>query len=250
MRNPWGWGFTQGFGEEALFSNRVIDYLGASSFVGYWKLDETSGTTAFDISPQGNDGAYTGVTPANELMPPKVGGRAPLFDGANDYVDIYSAGFNSDFDGQEFSIIALNKVSGVGVWSDGVYRNVCRLLVDGSNFVDLAKSDADQIYWRYTAGGTSEILALAETPLDWYMQSITVTKTGDAVKAFYNSSQTGTTQTGLGTWAGSLSSTVSLIGANAKTPSGVWDGWLGHIIILNRAATPTEIAQVAAWAGV
>ncbi|MFV1969356.1 MAG: hypothetical protein ACC628_28375, partial [Pirellulaceae bacterium] len=58
---------------------------------------EASGSISDDLSPQGNDGAYTGVT----LGQPGIGdGRTcPLFDGANDYNNIYSAALNTDFDG-------------------------------------------------------------------------------------------------------------------------------------------------------
>ena len=33
---------------------------GKADLVGWWRLDETSGTTAYDSSPSGNDGTFVG----------------------------------------------------------------------------------------------------------------------------------------------------------------------------------------------
>lgn len=52
--------------------------------VGYWPLDETSGTTAFDRSGNGRNGTYTGtITPGARSS---ALGRAPDFGGG--YIDI------------------------------------------------------------------------------------------------------------------------------------------------------------------
>jgi len=72
--------------------------------VGYWKLDETTGTVAADSSPQGHDGTYAGGPTLS------VGGAYPGdvltavdFDGTNDHVDLpdmnldFSYGFSAAF---------------------------------------------------------------------------------------------------------------------------------------------------------
>jgi len=51
--------------------------------LGHWRLDETSGTTAFDASGNGNDGTLMGDP---QWVPGKLGG-ALEFDGSGDYID-------------------------------------------------------------------------------------------------------------------------------------------------------------------
>lgn len=60
------------------------------NLIGYWPMWEGNGVVSFDNSPNGYDGAYTGVT----LAQPGIGdGRySAFFDGVNDFNNIYSAG--------------------------------------------------------------------------------------------------------------------------------------------------------------
>ncbi|MEA3226452.1 MAG: LamG domain-containing protein, partial [Planctomycetota bacterium] len=58
---------------------------------GYWRLDETSGTTAFDSSGNGNDGTLVGDP---QWVPGRLGG-ALEFDGSGDYVEFAN---NTNFD--------------------------------------------------------------------------------------------------------------------------------------------------------
>src|SRR5437763_1786933 len=57
----------------------------ADNPIGYWRLNETSGTTANDLSGNGNNGTYgPGVTLGQPGLPPGVpGDKAALFDGLN-----------------------------------------------------------------------------------------------------------------------------------------------------------------------
>ena len=52
--------------------------------------------------------------------------------------------------------------------------------------------------------------------------------------------------TNLGTWAGSLNNTSTMIGAYITTEE-IWNGTLAHALLLNREATAAEVANVAAW---
>jgi len=52
--------------------------------IGWWKLDETSGTTAADSSPSGNHGAVMGGA---QWTPGQIGGALQC-DGVDDYVDL------------------------------------------------------------------------------------------------------------------------------------------------------------------
>lgn len=67
------------------YSQRVLA-IRPASLMGYWSLNETSGTTAADSSGNGNNGTYQGTT-LNGIIHPD-GLSAPLFDGINDWVTI------------------------------------------------------------------------------------------------------------------------------------------------------------------
>jgi hypothetical protein len=67
------------------YSSEVL----ADSPVGYWRLDETSGTNAADSSGGSHDGTYTGGVTLNQasLLASDADASAS-FDGSNDFVDI------------------------------------------------------------------------------------------------------------------------------------------------------------------
>ena len=247
--NPWGWGFNNGFGTAGNFSTRVRDLFG-TSLIGYWPMNEGAGAVSYDLSPQKNNGAYTGVTLANGALPAAVGGYAPLFDGVNDYNNVLSAGLVADFSGAAGTMNILAKVSGVGVWTDSTIRYAGRIYVDGSNYIGIYRNSTNnRASALYIAGGTvlsRNIDGLSTT--EYFMFGLTWDKAADAVKLYWNGSQSGSTITGLGTWAGTPA--TSLIGAATTVPANVWDGWLAHGMLLNKAATPAEMLQVAKWAGV
>jgi hypothetical protein len=60
-----------------------------------------------------------------------------------------------------------------------------------------------------------------------------------------NGVQSGSTATGLGDWAGSLSANNTLIGAQNKSPSVVWNGWIAHAALWAAALSDAEIAYLA-----
>ena len=57
------------------------------SLVAHWKLDEVTGTTAADSSPNGNDGILLNTDPATDWVPGKIAGALD-FDGIDDHVVI------------------------------------------------------------------------------------------------------------------------------------------------------------------
>jgi len=212
-----------------------------SSLIGLWLQNEQAGSVCRDYSPYAHNGTYSGVTLAAARGP--RGLFAPSYDGANDYTNIYSASLVSAFNGQEGTVIAWARVSGAGVWTDGVSHDVVNLQADASNYVVIRKATANNtIALRYGAGGVDKSVYWASGgTLTWACYAITWSKSANQVAAYINSGPTGTA-TGLGTWAGSPASTTTNIGAFSTTPVNPWSGLIGPVILLNRAATPAEIA--------
>jgi len=78
------------------------------NLVGWWKLDETSGTIAHDSSGNGHDGILMG-TP--QWVPGQIGGALEL-DGVDDYVE--TIGYKGIIGNQARTVTAWIKTSGVG----------------------------------------------------------------------------------------------------------------------------------------
>ena len=214
-----------------------------ASLIGLWRQNETSGATAVDISPQANNGAYTGVDLANAAGPD--GTYVPYYDGTNDYLNIYSAGLNTDFSGAAGTILAWAKVSGAGAWADGVARSIVWMEVDANNQIYIQKSAGNnRVNYKYGAAGTSNFYGVTSiSPTGWVCYALTWSAAADKVIVYYNGVPQ-TTMATLGVWAGNLSATKCTVGSTYTTPGSVWAGWIGPVAIWSKALTAGQIAEL------
>jgi hypothetical protein len=236
---------TQAF--EVVFradADDLVCTVGATAGPGT-KYAEFDDIVVTELNPLNGD--YTGVTLG---QPGPAGLNAVAYDGSNDYVNIYSAVFNSLFDPSVGTAIVFAKVSGAGVWSDGINRRWLELYVDANNYVRLTKNAADVITMQYNAGGTLENSQPSDQPTDWFMLAITWNKANDRVRFYLNGDQVGVDSTGLGVWAGNLGETTTLIGASTTAPLTVWDGSIGPVTVLTGEATAAELLKLAEVGGV
>lgn len=224
---------------------KKIKGIFGSSLVAYWPLDETSGTVAYDRSGNGRNGAYTAVDLANTAAPAKMGGMAPYFDGTNDFVNVYSAGLASAFNGAAGTVAIWAKIYSATEWTDGAYHYLLYLYVDDNNLILIRKNNTNGSFSLiYKAGGTQEILTYtSQADLGWVFWALTWSKSAEVATAYKNG-VAGTPSTTLGTWAGSISSATALLGAVSQTPGNIWKGWQASGFILNRVATAPEISAV------
>jgi hypothetical protein len=226
----------------ATYEKKIRNLFGSSSFVAFWPLTESSGTTIYDISGNGRNGTYIGPTLAN-AAPPKGNKPIPLFDGVNDFGVLYSASLNTGMNKDEGTLYHFAKVYDASCWA-GAFRTAIMLRADADNYVySRISSLANAYQMSYKAGGTDKGLAFTISSLAWNQYGFSWSKAADQVKYYINGSQSGATQTSLGTWVGDISSTYTNLGANANTPSQTWYGWLASMILLNRPATATEFSR-------
>lgn len=225
-----------------VYTNKIV----ALGPIAYWPMAESSGVVALDASGNGRNGAYTGVT----LGVTGIGdGRtAASFDGAISYNNIYSASFAAAFSGAAGSQIIWCKVSAAGVWTDATTRRAMYCLVDASNRAGLFKPTANnEMDSLYVAGGTS--LGAAKTtfsPTTYFHLALTWSKAADQMIMYVNGVAITPVSTGLGTWAGALSVTQTIIGAlNTGATAQVWSGSLAHGAVFNRALSAAEVLAAA-----
>lgn len=236
-------------GANIAYTNLVLN-TSPANLVAYWPLNETSGTNADDKQTSTNaDGTYTGTF---TLGQPGIGdgNTSVLFDGLTARVNLTDAlaALNGagKFNGAAGTISGFAKVSAVGVWTDTTTDYMAEFGADANNRVQLDKSANNTIQLAYRAGGTLTQIQATVSALTFFHFAITWNKAADQVMAFINGAQAGTTQTGLGVWAGVLAATFTGIGDFRSTSSSApWNGWLAHIAMWNIALTPSQIATLA-----
>ena len=77
------------------FEGYLDKALSVGGLVGAWMQDERSGAVSYDSSANRHHGAYTGVTLGQPGVP-GMGMTSPLYDGLNDFNNIYGAGLAND----------------------------------------------------------------------------------------------------------------------------------------------------------
>src|SRR3990167_6786765 len=223
---------------------KKIKNLFGNSIIGYWVGDEPNGAVAIDESGLGFNGAYTGVT----LGQPGAGDglTCPLYDGVSDFMQP-PAGFRTAFTPAEYSCLLWFWPFNIGVWTDAAARVAIRILVDANNTSNIQKSSTNNtLQWQDIASATVKTVTLAaQSFLVPNHLGLTVSRSADQMKAYFNGAQTGATQTGLGTWVGTPIANNTLVGAGSITPTFITNGYVSHAIVLNRAATPAEVAAAA-----
>lgn len=230
--------FPREFGREPVsgappFAERILDLFGAA-VIGYWKLDEASGTAVIDSSPQmQTNGLYSGgVTLANALSP--AGTLCPLFDGTNGKASAQSAGWAADFNGAEGSCAFFSKNV-----SHTNNEYILYFAVNSSNRVGFQQLGADGAFqWLYSAGGTADNKNILSVPAGFHQHIMTWSATDDKVRHYVDGVESGAALTGLGIFAGSIA-TSDIGGLTGVSFANVN---IAHLYFLNRAMTPTEVA--------
>lgn len=218
----------------------------ASGLVALWQLKETSGTTATDASPNALNGTYGGGFTLNAALAPVDGYNAPSFDGSTGRVNIYSAGLNTNFNGAENTTLVWGQVNGSADWTDGSQHQLLCIRVDVNNRLELRKTTTNNQLSAIVVSGatTKQVTSTANTPTTWFMFSMTNSKAADQLKAYYNGVQLGSTQTGLGVWAGALASANCAIAATSSSGSNSWKGNIYGVAVWSTILTAADMARI------
>lgn len=210
-----------------------------TALLAEWRFDDGTGLVLRDYSSNG----YNGALPGGANTPTWAGGGLS-FDGSNDYVNLYSAGLAAAFGGQELTVEVVARVSGAGVWTDGAQRHMVELQADASNLVRIRRplTTDNTISLLYNAGGTLDVVNATVSLTDAVYYAITVSKAADQMRAFVSGAQVGTTQTGIGTFAGALASATTVAGAAGTTGAAPWSGSIFYLIVRTAALSVADIA--------
>lgn len=230
--------------KKRAYWQRVKSVFG-SSIVAHWPLKELSGTVVTDVSGNKINGTYANITLANtvglNLRP------VPLFNGTNSRANILSTPFTNAFNTAEGTIIGLAKIDNSTSWTNGLTKHIIDWEIDSNNRILIRKESVNnRLSFYYVAGGTSKSVLTNVTPFNqittplWFDFALTWSKSGDKVAAYINGLQLGVTQTGLGTWSG----TINWAGIGNAGSNDSWPGWISDVATASRALTADEIYAI------
>lgn len=233
------------------------------NLVAYWPLAELSGSTAYDLSPQGNHGVYAGAGVSLGAVGIGDGRAAAQFDGSDTRVQTGSPAFAADWDGDLFSLIAWGVVDGAARWTDAAtYRYLIhiRSSLDGTYYTVIGKNTANhQLEWRRRTGGA--IVSTTHTfnpsgPLGWFCMGMTFDITGSEIlgpllKFFLNDRVDGwrvlgeSNSAALTAWGANPpdNPSTTLLGAGSSTLQ-EWIGCIAHAAVWNAALSEGEMRRV------
>ena len=206
----------------------------ADSPAGYYRLDETSGTTMADSSGHGLDGSYLGGPTLNQ---PGIanGNPAASFDGSSQYGQVT---YNSTLNTPQFTVEAWAKVSG----GAGTYRSlVTSRDIGGSGragYILYAASNNHWQFWLGTGSGWYILYGPAVTLNTW--TDIAASYDGTTAKLYINGSlaASGTTTS----YVPNPASPLRIGAGTTEGPAALYlPGSIDETAIYPTALTPTRI---------
>jgi len=205
--------------------------------IGYWKFDETSGTTAQDATGNGNDGTLNGDP---QWVAGKLGG-ALEFDGEGDYVDIGNDPIFNITD--QITVACWIKVSQFTDSWQAIFT------MGDDSWRLQRQTTTDNLCWACTG--------VTGTPGDWWLHGDVNVNDGewhhtagvyDGSKYYlYVDGDLDASKDTSGTM--SISSYPVLIGANAQQSGREFEGLVDDVRIYKRALNETEILGVMSGGG-
>ena len=204
----------------------------------YWKLDETTGTTAADSSGNGLNGTYTGTVTLG-------GAEGPLLGGG--YIEIPDAASLSLAGSAEgFSIFA------IASRTNSTYPNRQFLITKAGNGFEwqvevLAGSASSGVRAIAMSSAGDNLMSGATTgPFGTTWQGVCVampTYVNGALIPIYKNNGTAITTTQTSIQAGNPSDTISpvRIGARYDVPADFWSGRVRHVAIFRKQLSAAEV---------
>lgn len=232
-----------GGGAHGTYADKVLSH-GPSA---YWPLWEAGGVIAACLVNAAQDGTYSSDVsgwPVGAGI--GDGNTAPTFDGTNDFVDIYSATFNSALDRDVGTIHLWGFPDN---WADANVKYFYDLRIDANNWLDTRKNGANQIRFTANCGGAfnSYIYAVpADERIIWLPIAMTWEWGGvnTEIKCYVNGSHKNTFNCA-GQLVGNLANNTAVIGAASTVPTDPFSGYEAHVAVWDTVLAQDAITDLA-----
>ena len=157
-------------------------------------------------------------------------------DGSNDYMTA---------DGI-FNDVNVN-VGTVSVWakldSTSINAILFKFDVDSNNQISIAYlNGSSKLRFQYKAGGTQDKIdhsVSVENDGNWHHYVLTWDTSADQMKGYIDGTQVGSTQTGLGTWSGTIN--AFKIGMNTINNNGWWNGHVDQFAVFTSVVSASTL---------
>lgn len=214
--------------------------------VGYWPLNETSGSTVNDESGNGYDGTYVGSPTLADRTGPDGGSYVQI--DTDKYASIPDEDVFSTVTGPGLSIAML-------VYSDSLSHDQQNLIRKAEEWFIFSEQNTGQLSWRQitSTGNTAAQLNFTDKNISvgqWHLVIVTAeNQLNTAEMNLYLDSTTPATGTALvGVGNSSNRATAVEFGRNTGFSTNEFIGNMAHVAIWDRVLTGTEIAQLVASA--
>ncbi|MCA9386951.1 DUF2341 domain-containing protein [Candidatus Dojkabacteria bacterium] len=216
------------YGNDAAADQQDVSGTWDPRYIGVWHMNQDPSGVApqiLDSTANARHGTSGGTMTSGDLVTGIFGGAAIELDGTDDYINIYNAALQTDFDGDAGTYSLWFKMTDAADWTDTIQEHIIAIAADANNRIRLRKDNHAEGRWGYQhhASGTNispEINNSADTT-DWYYVTMTWDTVADELKLYENGVQLLPTSTGLGTWGatpGAWSYTLqSVIGGEGTT---------------------------------
>ena len=231
------WNFTGSIDDARVYSYALTakEIAELYGLVGHWKLDESSGSIAYDSSGVGNDGDYLGgAAPGANGPYPGDGANAAEFDGSTAYVRV---AHDEIYDIEEgITLAAWVQADAIGYFKTVIAKgdSAWRLHMDDMN---------DRLTGHYSmeGGGTVSGVDTTSTVSDGEWMHVVSTYDGTTAKIYVNGVLE---DSGIATATIDTNTAPVCIGQNSQKGGRYWNGRIADVRVYNRAITEAEIAKI------
>ncbi len=219
----------------------------SSNLVGFWPLNEERGTVAYDISGNGYNATSTGLLRSNlqrSFLAPD-GDKCAQFDGSVSLINMYNS-----------TAAAIGTPGSMSIWVATPQANLAaatkmqifKFAVGANNFIDLTHTATAYQFngWHEGAGTASSVNSPLKYNVDggpfpeWHHFFMTYADGGSLT--FYTDGLAETAVTSLGTFTGSMASTLMVLGSSASdTAADQFTGYLARFAWWNVILTQSEV---------
>lgn len=211
-----------------------------SNLLAYWRLNESLGAVAHDFAGNDHNGTVTGATWGADGI--QDGQTAASFDGINDLISVDPSALSGVFNGAAGTLLMWGYRTtwgASGIWAGRFVG------ADYGHQVKIYDNNVNGPTFQYRTNGVQKIVKSGAVPPanSWQCLAMTWDAAADQFKGYVNGAQVGTTQTGLGVWAGPL--TIATLGY----ADGYWAGRLAHVALWDTPLSATQIAGLGSVIG-
>lgn len=224
-----------------------------SSIIGYWPLNEESGTVAYDLGPNGYNGVSSGLVrvPATRGFLAPDGSKCAEFDGSASYIDLVAAAVSSATGSQTTgSICAWVAIPEANLAATSRLP-IARFAADVDNEIELYfDTTAYRFSTTFNGGGTAvnNVSSLVyntkgEQQPEWH--HIGMTYSTKSLIIYTDGSPSTTADTTSSAWSGNFASALMCVGLTSTTGGNYFKGWMKGLLWSSAELDAEEMADLA-----